>query len=199
MMKLGFIEEYLSWIIDFTLSLGGYGVFAAMVLESSILPIPSEAILVTAGLLGIDPITSGFAGGLGSTVGAGLGYYIGKSGRSALYKYGKYILVSERSVSSAESWFKKWGGWAILISRLIPIIPFKVFSIAAGLLRMNYRTFLVLTLIGSIPRCLMLAWVGNMAVKASYDLLLVSALLILLILVSCWIIKRSGRRIFKES
>jgi len=198
MMELGFVEERVSWLIDFTLSLGGYGVFVAMVLESSILPIPSEAILVTAGLLGIDPITVGFAGGLGSTVGAGLGYYIGKGGRRVFHKYGRYILVSERSISNAEAWFKRWGGWAILISRLLPIIPFKIFSIAAGLLGMNYRIFLILTLVGSIPRCLVLAWIGSVAVKASYDILWVSGLLILLIAVIYRITRGSSGSPFRK-
>ncbi|MGQ9638980.1 MAG: DedA family protein [Candidatus Bathyarchaeia archaeon] len=191
---MGLADEHISWILDLTLSWGVYGVFIAMILESSILPIPSEAIMVTAGLLGMDPLTVGFAGGLGSTLGAGLGYQIGRRGRSILDRYGKYILVSGRSISQAENWFNRWGGWTVLLSRLIPIIPFKVFSIAAGLLGMNYKLFLLLTLAGSIPRCLILAWIGSIALRVSYDSLLTLGMLILLIMVGHRIVRRMRRR-----
>ncbi|PIO05780.1 hypothetical protein COT29_04280, partial [Candidatus Micrarchaeota archaeon CG08_land_8_20_14_0_20_59_11] len=47
---------------------GGLGILVGMFLESSIVPIPSEAILVTAGLLGFDPLTVAVYGTIGSTL-----------------------------------------------------------------------------------------------------------------------------------
>ena len=176
---MGPLQDFTSWILQLISEWGGYGVFVGMILESSIIPIPSEAILVTAGLAGIDPVTVGLAGGLGSTIGAAVGYLIGKEGRVFVDRYGKYILVTNERVSNAEGWFKRWGNWTILISRLLPLVPYKVFSIAAGLLRMNYKPFITLTLIGSVPRCFLLAWLGNMIIQAEYEVLAIVGILII--------------------
>ncbi|PIY91503.1 hypothetical protein COY71_02820, partial [Candidatus Micrarchaeota archaeon CG_4_10_14_0_8_um_filter_60_7] len=82
-----FTQTVLAWIV----SMGGFGVLLGMFLESSIVPIPSEAILVTAGLIGIDPITVTIWGSIGSTLGAIVGYYIGKKGgRPIIDKIGPY-------------------------------------------------------------------------------------------------------------
>ncbi|MBS7623852.1 DedA family protein [Candidatus Bathyarchaeota archaeon] len=142
-----------------------------MILESSIVPVPSELVLVTAGLAGMNPSVVGLAGGAGSTIGAAAGYLIGREGRIAVDKYGKYFLATSSRISRAEGWFRRWGNWAILASRLAPFIPYKVFSITAGLLKMNYRVFLTLTLVGSIPRCYLLAWLGRAVVQAEYWIL----------------------------
>jgi len=170
-VTLGLLEDFVSWILGLIADWGGYGVFVGMILESSILPVPSEIILVTAGLAGINPLVVGVAGGAGSTIGAAVGYLIGKEGRIAVDKYGKYFLVTGNRLSQAENWFKRWGNWTILVSRLVPFIPYKVFSIAAGLLRMSYKAFLIFTLVGSVPRCFLLAWLGNMIIQSEYEIL----------------------------
>ncbi len=165
-----------------------------MALESSILPIPSEAVLVTAGLAGIDPVTVGISGGAGSTVGASLGYLIGREGRSVVDRYGKYTLVTESSIVRGENWFKRWGNWTILLSRLIPFVPYKVFSIVAGLLRMDYRPFLLLTLAGSVPRCFLLAWLGNMIIQAEYQILAALAAAVLAATLGYCLLKRRRKQ-----
>ena len=72
------------------LNLGPFGIFIGMFLESSILPIPSEAILVAAGAIGFSIFDITLFGGLGSTAGAIVGYYIGRyGGRPLLNRYGK--------------------------------------------------------------------------------------------------------------
>jgi membrane protein DedA with SNARE-associated domain len=83
-MTLSVLEDFASWILGAISDWGGYGVFIVMILESSIVPIPSELVLVTAGLAGIDPSVVGLAGGAGSTIGAAAGYLIGKGGRIAV-------------------------------------------------------------------------------------------------------------------
>jgi len=170
-VTLGILEDFVLWILGLIADWGGYGVFIGMILESSILPVPSEIILVTAGIAGINPLVVGVAGGAGSTIGAAVGYLIGKEGRIVVDKYGKYLLVTGNRLSQAENWFKRWGNWTILVSRLVPFIPYKVFSIASGLLRMSYKAFLILTLVGSVPRCFLLAWLGNMIIRAEYEIL----------------------------
>jgi len=190
----GLLEGFVSWVLRLVGEWGGYGVFVGMVLESSVVPVPSEIILVTAGYAGISPLVVAVAGGLGSTVGAAVGYLIGKEGRVVVDRYGKYVLVTESRISKAEGWFRRWGNWTILASRLIPFVPYKVFSITGGLLKMNSRAFLGLTLLGSIPRCFLLAWLGSMIMQAEYEMLAGLILLVLLIAFGYHVAVRRSKR-----
>ncbi|MDP2717520.1 MAG: DedA family protein, partial [Candidatus Micrarchaeota archaeon] len=131
---------------------GGWGILVGMFLESSIVPIPSEAILVTAGAIGFDPLTVAIYGTIGSTLGGMVGYWIGrKGGRPIVDKIGPYLLVTPQKVEKAEKAFSKYGGGTILVARLIPFVPFKVFSITSGILRFDFKTFSIFTLIGTFP------------------------------------------------
>ncbi|VVB67719.1 SNARE associated Golgi protein [Candidatus Norongarragalina meridionalis] len=142
-------------------SYGGLGILVGMFLESSIVPIPSEVILVTAGLLGFDPLTVAIYGTIGSTLGAIVGYFIGKlGGRPVIDKIGPYLFITQEKVLAAEQKFKEWGGWTVFVSRLIPFIPYKVFSITSGILKYDFKQFVFFTFIGSFPRCFLLAWIG---------------------------------------
>ncbi len=165
------------------LNTGPIGIFTGMVLESSIVPIPSEAILISASFLGYTPLEIAIWGGLGSTVGGVIGYHIGKwGGRPVLDKYGKYIFITPEKLDAIENWFKRWGNFAVLVGRLIPIIPFKIFSITAGIARMNLRDFTLFTLIGSIPRAFLLAWIGYKLVQIGSWPVTIAALLGLILL-----------------
>ncbi len=163
---VGIETGLINWIIELMHSLGGWGILIGMFLESSIIPIPSEAILVTAGAIGFSPWEVAFWGTIGSTLGAMVGYYIGKvGGRPVVDKFGPYLLVTPDKVERAEKAFKKYGGMTVLVSRLIPFIPFKVFSITSGLLKFDFKTFIIFTFIGTIPRAFLLAWIGTEIVK----------------------------------
>ena len=181
-------------VLSLIAELGPYGVLIGMILESSVIPIPSEAVLITAGLAGIDPLSVALFGGVGSTIGAWIGYLIGKyGGRPLVYRYGKYLLLKESRLSSAERWFNRWGNWTVLLSRLIPFVPYKVFSITAGILRMKWIPFTFFTLLGSIPRCFLLAWIGNLIVQMEYEILGVMALAFCVLLAGYLVSKRSKR------
>ncbi|HLD75957.1 MAG TPA: DedA family protein [Candidatus Norongarragalinales archaeon] len=164
---IGDVEQFfLTQAIGWIQSLGGFGILIGMFLESSIIPIPSEAVLVTAGALGFSPLEVAFWGTIGSTLGAMVGYYIGKKGgRPVVDKIGPYLLVTQDKVQRAERAFSKYGGMTVLASRLIPFVPFKVFSITAGILKFDFRTFVLFTFIGTIPRAYFLAALGNQIVQ----------------------------------
>jgi len=181
-------------VLSLIAELGPYGVLIGMILESSVIPIPSEAVLITAGLAGIDPLSIAIFGGAGSTIGAWIGYLIGKyGGRPLVYRYGKYLLLKESRLSGAERWFNRWGDWTVLLSRLIPFVPYKVFSITAGILRMKWVPFTFFTLLGSIPRCFLLAWIGKLIVQMEYEILGVVALALCVLLAAYLVSKRSKR------
>jgi len=137
------------------------GIFIAMFLESSIVPLPSEVIVAGAGAIGIPIISIVIFGSLGSTLGGIVGYLLGRyAAMPMILKFGKFILIKPHHIEKAENFAKKYGVWSVLVGRLIPIVPFKVFSIAAGITKIPLVPFIICTLVGVLPRMYILALFG---------------------------------------
>ena len=149
------------WILDFiaaTYDLMHWpGVVALMAIESACIPFPSEIIMPLAGWMlikekGLSPLwvlAAGGYGALGNTIGSVIAYYVGMwAGRPLLDKYGKYILISQHDLNTADRWFSRKGDWTVFVSRLLPVIRTYI-SLPAGIARMNMVRFLVYTFIGS--------------------------------------------------
>ncbi|MGC8812204.1 MAG: YqaA family protein [Candidatus Aenigmatarchaeota archaeon] len=171
------LESLLEIVKTFIVSSGDLGIFFGNFLASSIIPIPSEAVLFAQGAVGLEIVKITVLGATGSTLGSLVCYYTGRYGRNFLEKYGKYFFVSPEKLKFSEKWFKKWGSYTVLISRIFPVIPFKIFSIASGVLKMNLKTYLLLTLIGSFPRCFLLAYFGFLSSTNIYLTILAVAIL----------------------
>lgn len=164
---VAFLTTHISWI----------GVFFVMAVESANIPIPSEITMPLAGWLLVKgtidnplqgtPLQAFVIGGLigalgclfGSIVNYGVGYY---GGRPFVERFGKYILISPRDIARADQWFKRWGDWASFISRLLPVVRTFI-SFPAGMLRVNFPRFAVLTFVGSFIWCGVLALAGFIA------------------------------------
>ena len=159
------ITEFVSEIaINIISSLGYWGVFIAMTLESACIPIPSEAIMpfagfvVSEGKMSLVGIT--IVGALGNLVGSIIAYYVGlKGGRPLLEKYGKYILITHNSLDRADRWFERYGHEAVFISRFLPGIRTFI-SLPAGIAEMDFKKFCIYTLAGSLPWAFVLGYVG---------------------------------------
>ena len=161
---VGIVEFVSNFAINIISSLGYWGVFIGMTLESACIPLPSEVIMPFAGfavyqgkmtLLGITLV-----GTLGNLLGALIAYFVGlKGGRPFLEKYGRYILISSSKLDLADSWFKKYGHEAVLISRVLPIIRTFI-SLPAGIARMDLKKFIVYTFLGSLPWTFALGYIG---------------------------------------
>jgi membrane protein DedA with SNARE-associated domain len=130
--------------IDYT------AIFFLMTLESSIFPVPSELVMIPAGVSAagghIDPIIATLVGGVGSVVGALLNYYIlGKwLGKPFLTKYGKYILITQEKYKRAEDLFLQNDRVYTFVGRLIPVVRHLI-SIPAGIFRMALIPFISIT------------------------------------------------------
>ncbi|MGB9977638.1 DedA family protein [Methanobacterium sp.] len=158
------IELVSNFAINIISSLGYWGVFIGMTIESACIPLPSEVIMPFAGfavsegkmtLLGIT-----IAGTLGNLLGGLIIYFIGlKEGRPLLEKYGKYILISHSKLDKADHWFEKYGHEAVLIGRMLPVIRTFI-SLPAGIARMDLKKFIIYTLLGSLPWTFALAYIG---------------------------------------
>lgn len=165
------IENNLTVLIK---DLGDLGVFIAMFLESSIIPIPSEVIIIGAGSIGIPMVSILIFGTLGATLGAGVGYTLGRyAALPVILKFGKYILIKPHHIYKAEAFAKKYGVLGVLMGRLLPVVPFKVFSIAAGITNIAFIPFMACTLIGVLPRIYLLAIFGSALVRYTKPVLIV--------------------------
>jgi membrane protein DedA with SNARE-associated domain len=152
-------------IIHFIHSAGYAGVFFLMMLNSALIPIPSEVTIPFAGYLtqtGVlfFPLVILF-GALGDLVGALIGYTIGYFLEETVIlklikKYGKFILLSEHEYHKAVDMYKKYGSGITFLCRLLPGVR-SFISVPAGLSEMNIWKFVIFTLLGS------LVWVGALA------------------------------------
>lgn len=153
---------------------GYLGVFFAMVIESTLLPLPSELILPFAGFLisdtsKIEPLTHGpwsfwivvLVGVAANTTGSIFGYYLGaKLGRPFLDRWGRYLLIRKHEIDQAERFFARWGSPTAFFSRLLPGVR-SVISFIAGVSEMPIRPFIVYSTLGAIPWTIALVYAGT--------------------------------------
>jgi membrane protein DedA with SNARE-associated domain len=100
------------------------------------------------------------AGTLGYLVGAIVGWAIGRyGGRPLLERRGRWLHLGEGKLERAERWFDRWDDLAVLIGRLTPVVR-SFISIPAGIFRMPFWRYTVLTLIGSAVWAFALAGAG---------------------------------------
>lgn len=155
----------LSAFIIATISTLGYGgVMLMMAIESACIPLPSEIIMPFSGYLvhtgRFDLELVAVAGAVGCLLGSYVAYYVGASGgRWFLLHYGKWVLIAPHEIEIADWFFDRWGGPAVLISRMLPVVRTFI-AFPAGVARMRLLPFTVYTLVGSYVWCLALAYAG---------------------------------------
>jgi membrane protein DedA with SNARE-associated domain len=126
-----------------------------MALESACIPIPSEVTMPVAGLLAqqgkLSFFWAGMLGAVANLAGSWVAYGLGRGGgRTFLLRYGRYVLIKPHDIERADRWFERHGDWAVLSSRLLPVIRTFI-SLPAGVARMPFLRFSVLTLVGCLP------------------------------------------------
>jgi len=147
------LEAFSDWV-QRVVAAGGYPVvFLFIMLESTLVPIPSELVMPFAGFMASKgefslPVIL-VINSVGALVGSGLCYAIGVvGGKPFLVNYGKYFLVREHDIVRTEAFFAKHGEKTILIGRFLPVIR-HVISVPAGIARMPLPGFFLQTFLGS--------------------------------------------------
>lgn len=148
----------MNWISALLGNLNYTTIFILMLLESTVVPVPSELV--------VSPAAYHAAGGhlnvflvilfatIGADVGASINYWAGYFlGRPIIYKFanshlGHLCLLNQEKVEKSENYFYDHGVVATLTGRLIPGIRHLI-SIPAGLSKMPYWKFLLYTTIGA--------------------------------------------------
>ena len=145
----------MNWLLN---NLTYPNIFLLMLLESTVVPVPSELVVAPAAYHaasgGLNVFLVILVATIGAAVGASINYVVALYvGRPVIYKFanskwGKMCLLNQEKVEKSERYFDKHGIVATLTGRLIPGIRHLI-SIPAGLARMNYWKFLLYTVIGA--------------------------------------------------
>lgn len=167
------ISEITSWIMEMMRAHGPLTVFVGVIIESIIVPIPSPLIIMGAGAILIDPATTAaqafwpilykivIPGATASTIGAYFTFLIAYWGGKPLIDKMKHLLgFSWDDLLGMEKRIAGRVNLMIFLLRALPIVPLSLISAAAGVVRLSPFQFGLWTLAGSIPRCLILGWLG---------------------------------------
>lgn len=146
------IETAIHWLVELIETLGYPGVFIMSALESTFMPIPSEATLIPAGYLihqgKMDGTIVFILAVAGTMAGSLTNYFIAKAcGRYLLVKYGRYFFMNEEKLEKMEQYFMRHGSISIFLGRLVFGVRHFI-SFPAGLANMNLVKFSVYTGLG---------------------------------------------------
>jgi membrane protein DedA with SNARE-associated domain len=159
-----FLDPIVNAGTDFISSTGLPAVFILMALESACLPVPSEAIMLFAGASVAEGELTMFgivaAGVLGNLIGSWAAYAVGYFARIDLLEKNRLIHLPPRYLKWADDWFERYGDATVFFTRMLPIIRTFI-SLPAGVAKMPFWRFTILTLLGCIPWVLMLGLIGK--------------------------------------
>jgi membrane protein DedA with SNARE-associated domain len=153
--------DYLVLLVD---KIGYLGIFIGMFLESTFVPIPSEIIMLPAGIAAsagkFNIYLVIFIGVVGNLFGAIFNYYLAiYCGRPIILKIGKYFFMKEKTIIAIEKFFNEHGSFSTFTGRLIPGVRHYI-SIPAGIARMNFKKFCFYTFSGSAIWVTVLTYLG---------------------------------------
>jgi membrane protein DedA with SNARE-associated domain len=153
--------------VDVVDAMGLPGVFMLMVAESACIPVPSEATMLFAGFNVSNGEYSLWAaatvGTVANLVGSWVAYWVGYAGRvDVLEKHGKKLHIKKSHLEWADRWFERHGDATVFFTRMLPIIRTFI-SLPAGVARMPFWRFSLLTLAGCAPWVLLLTFIGKQA------------------------------------
>ena len=165
------LETWFNWVLT-----GGYtGIIVLMAMESSIFPVPSEIVIPPAAFLAAQGKLSFtgvvLAGTFGSYLGSAITYWVSRLiGRPLIVKYGRFVLLTPKKLERAEHWLAHYEAGGIFFARLLPVVRHLI-SIPAGIVRMNFGLFSLMTITGSAIWCYILAYLGEKAYRVEPELL----------------------------
>lgn len=116
--------------------------------ESIFWPVPVDVMLAPMALS--KPNRAWYYAGLAtffSVLGACFGYLLGYALWEPVVQPFIATMGYEGKIAIAEAWFAEWGIWVIFIASFTPI-PYKVFTVTAGMLSMVFLPFVLVSLVG---------------------------------------------------
>lgn len=147
---------------------GLIGVAFLMFAENIVPPIPSELIMPLAGFAAAQGKLSFpgvvIAGTIGALAGAYVWYFVGQKIPERrlegwVERYGRWLTLDIEDLDRSRAFFRKWGGWAVFLGRLVPGVRTFI-SAPAGLMRMPHAPFAIFTALGTALWTALLAAAG---------------------------------------
>ena len=130
--------------------------FALAFAAATILPVSSEATLYYYLREGLSPLGLLLAAGTGNTLGSLLNWWIGRKGADWLLEHGK---LSPERYARSERFFRRWGGWSLLLS-WVPVIGDPL-TLVAGALHYDVRKFLAIVAAAKFGRYLFILYLAG--------------------------------------
>ena len=157
-------DPVVNWAVNVVGDLGLWGIALLMIPESACIPIPSEATMLFAGFNVSEGHYSLFAvvavGTAANVVGSWIAYAVGYYGRvDVLEKHGRKLHIKPSHLEWADRWFERYGSATVFFTRMLPIIRTFI-SLPAGVARMPFWRFTILTTLGCVPWIFMLTFIG---------------------------------------
>lgn len=198
----------ISSLITFIGEIGYLGIFIGMFLESTPFPLPSELIMVPAGIAVSQGMMNLYLviifGSLGNLAGAVFSYFVAASvGRAILFRVGKYFFLKPAAIIKIENFFNSHGEISIFIGRIVIGMRHLV-SLPAGVAKMNLTRFCIYTFLGSAIWSTALVLLGYFigknqdSIKQYLQILAIGAAIFCVILVAIYITYFSNRRANKH-
>jgi membrane protein DedA with SNARE-associated domain len=158
-------EPVVNFATDVIGDLGIAGIFLLMLLDAACVPTGSEAIMLFAGFKVADGrftmLEIVVAGVTGNVIGSWLAYGAGYFGRIELIeRHGKWLHITPKQIAWADRWFDRYGGVTVFFSRMVPVIRTFI-SLPAGVAKMPFWKFTVLSTAGIVPWVLAFAIAGK--------------------------------------
>ena len=202
------LESVALWVRGFILDVGYPGLFLLIVLESTLVPIPSMLVMPFAGFLAANgdfslPVILAINSGAALT-GSAISYWIGAAGgKPLLLRYGKYVLVRPQDIAKSEEYFARHGAWTIFIARFVPVVR-HIISMPAGIARMKLSTFFLQTFLGAtiwggglmvVGYVLGAQWESVMKVAKRVDLVIAFGVVaVIVVAVAVFVVRRKRAR-----
>ena len=129
-----------------------------MILQALVAPLPAFVLSFANGLA-----FGTFWGGMLSLASASLAAVVSFWIARLLGRGPVEALVGRTHLGAADRWFLRWGAYAILVARLVPVVSFDIISYAAGLTRMGFWQFMLATVVGMAPATFIYSYLGGQA------------------------------------
>jgi len=184
--------------------------FIGGLLEEIIAPIPSPIIMTTAG--GLHALNNGAFMGIvvlsliaafGKTIGSVVLYYLADWGEDLFVaKFGKYLGLNEKGLEKLSEKFK--GGLkdilVLTFLRALPIMPGAPVAVACGAIKLDMKTYLISTYIGTFLRSLFFAYIGFVGAESYENMMggmdsiesILTIGVIIVIFVGIWLVKKNS-------
>jgi membrane protein DedA with SNARE-associated domain len=154
------------WAISVVRDIGLPGIFLLMTPESACIPIPSEPTMLFAGFSvhkgEYSLVAAVLVASVANLVGSCIAYAVGYHGRASVLTNNRLFHINDAQLERAHGWFERYGMAAVFFSRMLPIVRTFI-SLPAGVARMRFAPFALLTFLGAVPWNLGLVLLGREA------------------------------------